>query len=48
MNDKEGVPQQAPEPEPEPAEPDLSSEVERAIRPADVQDCGIHNFTDHK
>lgn len=46
MNDKEGVPQQAPEPEP--AEPDLSSEVERAIRPADVQDCGIHNFTDHK
>lgn len=36
MNDKEAVPQQAPEPEPQPAEPNLSSEVERAIRPADV------------
>lgn len=39
MNDKEAIPQQAPEPEPEPAEPDLSSGVERAIRPADVHDC---------
>lgn len=38
MNDKEAVPQQTPEPEPKPAEPDLSSEVERAIRPADVKD----------
>ena len=28
MNDKEAVPQQAPEPDPEPAEPDLSSVVE--------------------